>query len=96
MIVLGAWQNASAWIQVVNHLQRDGHKAIAINLPARNIAAGGKLPSLEDYKQVTLAAVRTAGALRAPQSEGAIAIQILVPALFFFPGCAAPANDEPP
>lgn len=62
VIVHGAWQDARAWSGVVKQLEGNGHKAVAVNLPGRDIAAGARQPSLEDYKQTVLAAIRAAGA----------------------------------
>jgi pimeloyl-ACP methyl ester carboxylesterase len=60
IIVHGAWQDASAWAEVVRHLVSGGHKAVSVNLPGRNIASGEKQPSLEDYKQAVLGAIAAA------------------------------------
>jgi pimeloyl-ACP methyl ester carboxylesterase len=61
VIVHGAWQNAAAWSAVVKRLEANGHTAVAVDLPGRDIASGENQPSLEDYRRTVLAAVEAAG-----------------------------------
>jgi len=57
----GAFQSASGWAPVADRLKSEGHAVIAVDLPGRDAeGAAAQAVSLEDYIDVTVAAVEAA------------------------------------
>jgi pimeloyl-ACP methyl ester carboxylesterase len=68
VIVHGAFQNAESWSAVVDKLKAEGHTAIAVNLPGRNLEG-------EAAKAITLAQyAKTVGDVVAKQAEPVVLV----------------------